>query len=130
MANKLMVKTDSDEAIQSLLNTMSSFINDFAQSNKKERKRGNKLDESESLDIVIEVVNAILKEKLKISRAFSIIAKKHGITTTGVRNKCAGQLGINLKTFKSYLANNHQALISQIIKTFPDKESYIKSKLG
>lgn len=130
MTTNLMVKTDADEVMHPFLQNLSSFVNDFSISKTRKRKSSSRLDDDESLEIVIEVVIAILRDKMKISRAFSLVAKKHSITSTGVRNKCAGQLGINLKVFKNHISNNHQALINQIVKTYPDKESYIKSKLG
>lgn len=128
MTNKLIVKTEANDTINSFIQSLSAFIAELEIKNKSKKKKVKRLDEIASIDIVVDVINAVAKTNQKPSQAFRSIAKKNGISTAGVRLKCTKQIVLTMNSFKSSLTNNQTAIIDQLVKVFPTQEAYIKSK--
>lgn len=131
MTNNLVVKTEADQVLSEYREYLSALFNVISPIHKGKRKQSySKLDEPESLEVALDTFSLVILQKIKFSKAISTIAKKHSISSTAVRNKCSRFVGINLSTLRSYLASNHQALFNHLLRTFPQYESQIKSKLG
>ena len=131
ITNNLAIKTEADQILSDFKNVVYDLFNSVTVPKKRKSKGGfSKLDDTESLEVVLDICSLVINDGLKISKAFLSVAKKHNISASAVRVKCSRYIGLNIKTFRSYLTNNNATLYDHLIKTFPQEVQKIKIAIG
>ena len=131
LTHALSIKFEVDGIYNSFISDLQIRIAEFSNEKRRTRKykKGDGSEKPETVVYVVEVCKLVFKNKIKYSKAFSIICKKFGISTGAVRHKCTGLLNLKVDVFKNYIKDQPQALISHLKKTFPEHEDFIKSEL-
>lgn len=127
LTNSLIIKEEADKIFKPFLAHIDTSIKLFSD---HKDSGSNRLNREETLQVVVDVINLVTKNKLKPSKAALTVHRKHNISVQAVRNKCGRQINLTWETFREKLKTDPDYLKQHLLKLFPELSSFINKELG